>query len=233
MKPGKVVTAGVLTILIGYGSYSTSEILKLTDRVDELNLNIEVRDIALDKAQVAWQSDLEKLTKATAHNEQLQSEAEHLESKVNALTKQLDTEKQKVQEKQRALDAKAKEVTRLKKQLPVSKRGTTAKATSAVPVKSPGRTVGSNFEVTWYNDYGYTKSGRFVKDGVTVSVDPSVIPLGTWIQLEFPDGTVLKRRADDTGGAVKGNIVDIYASVSTNELFQRGRTHGVKVSIIE
>lgn len=117
----------------------------------------------------------------------------------------------------------------------------TVKKIEAVPVsakvkelpKAAGGKVLSGFEVTWYNDTGKTASGRHTKDGVTVSVDPAVIPLGTWIEITFPDGTVLQRRADDTGGAVNGRIVDIYSSASTSELRQRGRTYGAKVRILK
>ena len=89
----------------------------------------------------------------------------------------------------------------------------------------------TGFEVTWYNDTGKTASGRYTQDGVTVSVDPSIIPLGTWIELEFPDGRILRRRADDTGSAVKGKVVDVYANQPTATLLQWGRVRGVTVRI--
>lgn len=90
-------------------------------------------------------------------------------------------------------------------------------------------------EITWYNNDGIsyeTRSGTRTVDGVTASVDPKVIPLGSWIEIYMPDGTVLKRRAEDTGGAVKGNIVDVYADTSHKELMRRGRTYGVKVVVL-
>ena len=46
------------------------------------------------------------------------------------------------------------------------------------------------------------------------------------------DGTILKRGAEDTGGAVKGRVLDIYASRSNAELLKRGRTKGVTVRIL-
>ena len=39
-----------------------------------------------------------------------------------------------------------------------------------------------------------------------ISVDPSVIPLGTSVYIEG----VGVRRAEDTGGNIKGNTIDIY-----------------------
>lgn len=89
-----------------------------------------------------------------------------------------------------------------------------------------------NFQVTWYNDSGITKSGNYTQDGLTVSVDPSVIPLGTWIRIQFEDGTSIDRRADDTGGAVNGRILDVYKNAPTSELCKLGRSMNVKVFIL-
>ena len=57
--------------------------------------------------------------------------------------------------------------------------------------------------------YGITASGTTVKQGRTVAVDPGVIPLGSVIYIQ--DGTKCTRYvAEDTGGAIKGNKIDIY-----------------------
>jgi 3D (Asp-Asp-Asp) domain-containing protein len=60
--------------------------------------------------------------------------------------------------------------------------------------------------------YGITASGRRVEHGVTLSVDPKLIPLGSWVEVMYPDGRVEKRRADDTGSAIKGRRVDVYVA---------------------
>lgn len=52
---------------------------------------------------------------------------------------------------------------------------------------------------------GITKSGTMVRPGV-VAVDPEVIPLGTEIIIEGLGVFT----AEDTGGAIKGNRLDIY-----------------------
>lgn len=62
-----------------------------------------------------------------------------------------------------------------------------------------------NFTVTCYDNYGVTASGA--EAGMqSVAVDPAVIPLGTQI---YVDG-VGQRIADDTGGDVIGDHVDIW-----------------------
>lgn len=92
--------------------------------------------------------------------------------------------------------------------------------------------IGTDFQVTWYNVTGTTASGKYTQDGATVAVDPTVIPLGSILELTFPDGRVYRRVAHDTGSAVKGRIVDVYADEATSELKRRGRTHGVTVRLL-
>lgn len=54
---------------------------------------------------------------------------------------------------------------------------------------------------------GITRSGTKARVGQTIAVDPSVIPLGTKVYI--PElGQVFT--AEDTGGAIKGNRIDIY-----------------------
>ena len=53
---------------------------------------------------------------------------------------------------------------------------------------------------------GITKSGTIAKEHQTIAVDPEVIPLGSQVYLEGL-GTFI---AEDTGGAIKGNRIDIF-----------------------
>lgn len=84
--------------------------------------------------------------------------------------------------------------------------------------------------VTWYTEatcgkapdhpaYGITASGLPVEEGVTCAVDPAVIPLGSEVCVEYPDGTRERLQATDTG--VKGEWVDIYTP-SYEYAIQRG-----------
>lgn len=54
--------------------------------------------------------------------------------------------------------------------------------------------------------YGVTASGTTVEEGRTIAVDTSVIPMGWWVYIEG----VGFRRAEDKGGAIKGNKIDVY-----------------------
>lgn len=74
--------------------------------------------------------------------------------------------------------------------------------------------------------YGITRSGTRVTEGRTIAVDPNVIPLGTWVYIE---GIGL-RKAEDTGGAVKGKKIDVYyESDSTAKGFGLKRGYTVYV----
>jgi 3D (Asp-Asp-Asp) domain-containing protein len=61
------------------------------------------------------------------------------------------------------------------------------------------------FTLTCYALGGHTATGRPVSEEV-VAVDPRVIPLGTRIYI----GGVGVRTASDTGGAIRGNRLDIW-----------------------
>lgn len=52
-----------------------------------------------------------------------------------------------------------------------------------------------------------TKSGTIPQEGRTIAVDPDIIPLGTQVIINDKVYT-----AEDTGSAVKGNVIDIYFS---------------------
>jgi len=93
------------------------------------------------------------------------------------------------------------------------------------------------FTTTWYNAgvqstgkqpgdpaYGITCSGRPVQRYVSAAVDPSIIPLGTWFEVRFGDGQIQTRRADDTGGLVKGHHVDLYTTLSDQDIIKLGRS---------
>ncbi len=53
-----------------------------------------------------------------------------------------------------------------------------------------------------------TYLGTTIRPGV-VAVDPKVIPLGSRLYVEYPDGRGEYAVAEDTGGAIKGNRIDI------------------------
>lgn len=71
-------------------------------------------------------------------------------------------------------------------------------------------------------DDGITASGVRATPGVTVAVDPDVIPLGADVLVDYGDGDIQYYRADDVGGAVNGNHIDLCVS-NHQEAIELGR----------
>ncbi|MBP2002692.1 uncharacterized protein YabE (DUF348 family)/3D (Asp-Asp-Asp) domain-containing protein [Paenibacillus shirakamiensis] len=72
-----------------------------------------------------------------------------------------------------------------------------------------------------------TASGSRVTEGRTIAVDTNVIPMGWWVYIEG----VGFRRAEDTGSAIKGNIIDVYYD-SLRAANDFGRKKGRTVYVI-
>lgn len=75
-----------------------------------------------------------------------------------------------------------------------------------------------------------THIGTKVREGI-IAVDPKVIPLGSKVYIEFADGQGMYAVAEDTGGAIKGNRIDI-AMVTRDKAKDFG-IQDVKVHVLE
>ncbi len=94
----------------------------------------------------------------------------------------------------------------------------------------PGEIVleAKNFRATAYCLKGRTANGGNVRRGI-VAADPRVLPLGTRIQLNAGSYSGIYTVAD-TGGVVKGRILDIWVP-SCSEAMRFGR-RSVAVSVL-
>lgn len=75
--------------------------------------------------------------------------------------------------------------------------------------------------------YKTTYSGATVSEGRTIAVDQTIIPLGWWVYIQG----VGYRKAEDTGSAIKGNIIDVYIE-DLEKAKQFGRKYGNTVYVI-
>lgn len=76
------------------------------------------------------------------------------------------------------------------------------------------------FELTAYAEDSITSTGKVPRVNHTIAVDPRVIPYGSKVFIEGY-GTYV---AEDCGGLIKGNIIDIFLS-SEAECQRFGRRH--------
>lgn len=59
---------------------------------------------------------------------------------------------------------------------------------------------------------GMTATGTVATEGRTVAVDPDVIPYGSRIAVFYDSGEIVEYIAEDCGGVIKGNKLDIFIS---------------------
>ena len=57
---------------------------------------------------------------------------------------------------------------------------------------------------------GITATGTTATEGRTIAVDPRVIPYGSSVTIYFADGTSHIYTAEDCGGAIKENRIDVF-----------------------
>ena len=80
------------------------------------------------------------------------------------------------------------------------------------------------YQITAYADScgngdGYTATMTRPMVGRTIAVDPRKIPLGSRVWIEGLGWHI----AEDVGGAVKGNVIDLYIGASVSEALRFGR----------
>jgi len=100
------------------------------------------------------------------------------------------------------------------------------------PTPAPGSlSLVGNFKITYYGPTGHTTAtGSTCKEGKTIAVDPSVIPLGSHVYIEGVsvggDGYFV---AEDTGGDIIGNWIDIFAEDGESSSYNNGNYYNVYI----
>lgn len=57
---------------------------------------------------------------------------------------------------------------------------------------------------------GITATGTLAEEGRTIAVDPAIIPYGSSVTIYFVDGTSHTYTAEDCGGAIRENRIDVF-----------------------
>ncbi len=85
------------------------------------------------------------------------------------------------------------------------------------------------FQATAYALKGRTRSGAYVRRGV-IAADPRVLPLGSVVQIKAGKYTGVYT-VHDTGGKIKGNIVDVW--MPTNKEARQFGRRKIKLSVLK
>ncbi|HWR07531.1 3D domain-containing protein [Sporomusa sp.] len=108
----------------------------------------------------------------------------------------------------------------------VSRGSAPGRYKTVLAIKATAYAPGPHDNGQWGN---LTYMGTQIRPGV-IAVDPRVIPLGSRLYIEFADGNGMYGVAEDTGGAIKGNRIDI-AMVSVDKAYDFG-VQNVKVYVL-
>ena len=185
----------------------------------------EVQDISSSFLALATEGEAVQTAKTKiAAKEKAEKEAAEKAAAEKAAKEQAAREAQAAAEKEAAEQAAAEAAAQA-----------TAQATAQAAMTQP---VGQTFimESTAYSSDPadalgggtVTATGQnLLTNPMAVAVDPNVIPLGTRLYVEGYGEAI----ASDTGGAIKGNIVDVHFS-TYEQCIQWGRRQ-VKVTILE
>ena len=81
---------------------------------------------------------------------------------------------------------------------------------------------------------GKSLAGHTLESARAIAVDPNVIPLGSKVRIKVKDADMQQYNgiytASDTGGAIRGNRIDLFAGEGAHDLAMRiGRRHAVAV----
>lgn len=147
--------------------------------------------------------------------------------------------KRRLADKDNELGEMADELERLKNELEALK----SKQNEVESVDNKQEGAGKTFEATFYTAFcptgctGITATGVDVSNTIyykgkrIIAVDPNIIPLGSHVRVTLADGTSFEATAQDTGGDIRGNRVDILVA-SRDEAYRLGR-QSVKIEIIK
>lgn len=176
-----------------------------------------------------------------------QSLLEKTDVEIGVLIKDNNKLKEEITEQRKIINEKDEFLKAIKKELNITKEKLTSNQQS---VSRGGGDLNNNynnnewmkFQMTHYTAFcptgctGITATGVDVSNTIyhkgkrVVAVDPKVIPLNSIVQIKKSDGTVIEAIASDTGGKIKGNIIDLLV---TNKIVakEKGRQN-VEVRII-
>ncbi|MDT2830098.1 3D domain-containing protein [Vagococcus carniphilus] len=234
--------AYAVTVLQGAEKSKVDSLANDKDKLDELKVSLEDSKSSLSEKQTAMETEASSLEKNVASLKEELSDNQAVLEKLSKdrIAKEAQAKKAAVEEANRKeLDAKiqekeAKKPAETKNEAPIT---STSKVSQPVkeevveeeqPTPAPTETSsGSQVLQMEATGYSYTQPGlsNFTATGIdlrensrVIAVDPSVIPLGSVVEVSGYGYAV----AGDTGGAIIGNRIDLHFN-TVAECTQWGR----------
>lgn len=151
-----------------------------------------------------------------------------------------------IEVKTNKIEEQREKIRQLEEQLNIKKQLSSESSVSRgdyPPSHNAEKTGWMNFQMTHYQPFcssgciGITATGVDVSNTIyhngmrVIAVDPSVIPLGSTVEIKYEDGRIIQATAQDTGGAIKGNIVDLLVE-NTQIAIREGRKN-VQIRILK
>lgn len=216
-----VVSSIAFTAFYSIKESDYNELVDLTEKTNkalsETQQQVEEQTTLINNLQLQNDKTKATLDETTGLLEQSKNQLEQSKIQLETTQKQVDTEKARANKAE--ADLKKKRASRAQSSaVPVTKVSASAKTTGT---SVAGMTA---FQATAYYYGTTTASGTRVKQGRTIAVDPRLIPLGTKVRVSSPTHPHLNGVyiAEDTGGVIKGRIIDIYMN-SRNDALSFGR----------
>lgn len=210
MKRLIVTTAVTAALLTGVG-VATQEVNAAKNQVEQLRYEYKIQQTHQQKQVKDLKKDVDGITNAYF---QQKKENADLQQQLN--------------QKNQQLQSQSDEIGNLKKQIDQSPRR------SWITMTASAYTTHTNGDPNTGGAWGdKTATGTTPSEGRTIAVDRNLIPLGTKLQVKFPEpfsylnGTYV---AEDTGSAIHGHKVDLYLG-SLNKCLEFG-VRDIQVSII-
>lgn len=218
-----LVGCTVATVYLGVEVHDkSSELEQRTVELKEISSELEQRSAELIEERLQYDKLEDKHSKIKDKYEKDKKKLESLNEELDKISK----EKKEVESKLKNLSAKKEEEKKAvatTKVASVSSSKPNVVKTSSEPAEKKSSSQYSdwkkmNVESTGYSLYGdsmgsdgtpETATGTYPTVGRTIAVDPSVIPYGTEVYIPAFNGVFI---AEDTGGMINGNKIDIYMS---------------------
>lgn len=240
MKMSTNVKKGLVLLnvifLLGLGAlavYQHAAINKTMASLEETSIVLKQTTKVLSATETKVKEQDENIKILTEDKDILKVKIKEQSDSLNKVDSKLKstTEKLKLADEKKAEQAEV--IRKLEEDL--KKKIASRIASSAVPrvqsvsqTRKKSNTSGTSgmmtFSSTAYSYGTKTASGTRVQEGRTIAVDPNVIPLGSQVRIVCPDFPSINGvyTAEDTGGVVHGNIIDVYMQ-SYDRAIQYGR----------